>query len=92
MAEPRRRPLEPGSLPTTMGISARCPRAVAAAGGIAAHFADAALTNELAIPATIVIGAASIWASLRVSLPVEDRASLGKVARTLRLVPAQAVG
>jgi O-antigen/teichoic acid export membrane protein len=66
--------------------------AVSVAGGIAAQLADAALTNELAIPATIVIGAAAIWTSMRVSLPVEDRASLGKVARKLRLVPAQAIG
>jgi O-antigen/teichoic acid export membrane protein len=66
--------------------------AVALVGGVAAHFADVGLTNELAIPAIVVIGAAAIWTSLRVSLPVEDRASLGKVAHTLRLVPAQTVG
>ncbi len=66
--------------------------AVALVGGIAAHFADVMLTNELAIPAIIVIAAASIWTSLRISLPVEDRASLGKLARRLRLVPPQPVG
>ena len=62
--------------------------AIALIGGIAADIADVALTNELAIPAIIVIAALSIWASLRIALPVEDRASLGKVALRLRLVPA----
>jgi hypothetical protein len=61
---------------------------IALVGGIAADIADVALTNELAIPAIIVIGALSIWASLRIALPLEDRASLGKVALRLRLVPA----
>ena len=61
---------------------------IAVAGGIAADIADIALTNELAIPAVIVIGAASIWTSLRIALPFDDRASLGKVAVRLRLVPA----
>ena len=62
--------------------------AIALIGGIAADIADVALTNELAIPAIIVIGALSIWASLRISLPLDDRASLGKVALRLRLVRA----
>jgi len=61
---------------------------IALVGGIAADIADVALTNELAIPAIIVIGALSIWASLRIALPLDDRASLGKVALRLRLVPA----
>jgi O-antigen/teichoic acid export membrane protein len=62
--------------------------AVAVAGGIAADIADIALTNELAIPAILVIGALSIWTSLRIALPLDDRASLGKLAVRLRLVPA----
>jgi hypothetical protein len=62
--------------------------AVALAGGIAADIADIALTNELAIPAIIVIGALAIWTSLRIALPLDDRASLGKLAKRLRLVPA----
>lgn len=66
--------------------------AIAVAGGLAAHVADIGLTNELAIPAIVIIGIASIWASLRLSLPIEDRASLGKVARKLHLVPAPTVG
>jgi O-antigen/teichoic acid export membrane protein len=66
--------------------------AVSVAAGIAAELADIALTNKFAIPATVAIAAASIWTSLRTALPLEDRASLGKVARKLRLVPATAVG
>jgi O-antigen/teichoic acid export membrane protein len=62
--------------------------AIAVIGGVAADIADVALTNEVAIPAVLVIGALSIWASLRMALPLDDRASLGKVALRLRLVPA----
>jgi O-antigen/teichoic acid export membrane protein len=66
--------------------------AVSVTGGIAGYLADVALTNEFAIPTTVAIAAVSIWTSLRIALPLEDRASLGKVARRLRLVPAEAVG
>jgi len=59
---------------------------------VAADLADVALTNELAIPSIVVIAALAIWTSVRISLPLEDRASLGKLARRLRLVPAEAVG
>lgn len=62
--------------------------AVAVIGGIAADVADIALTNEMAIPAIVAIALVSIWTSLRISLPLDDRASLGKLARRLRLVPA----
>jgi O-antigen/teichoic acid export membrane protein len=65
---------------------------VSVVGGIAADLADVALTNELAIPSIVVIAALAIWTSVRISLPLEDRASLGKLARRLRLVPAEAVG
>jgi hypothetical protein len=65
---------------------------ISVVGGIAGYLADVALTNEFAIPTTVAIAAASIWTSLRIALPLEDRASLGKVARRLRLVPAEAVG
>ncbi len=61
---------------------------VAVAGGLAAAIADVALTNEFAIPAILVIGGLAIWTSLRIALPLDDRASLGKLALRLRLVPA----
>lgn len=62
--------------------------AIALLGGIAADIADIALSNEVAIPTILVIGAVAIWASLRAALPLDDRASLGKLALRLRLVPA----
>jgi O-antigen/teichoic acid export membrane protein len=62
--------------------------AIAVIGGIAADIADIELSNEVAIPTILVIGAIAIWSSLRVALPLDDRASLGKLALRLRLVPA----
>ncbi|MCB2089708.1 MAG: oligosaccharide flippase family protein [Sphingomonadaceae bacterium] len=60
--------------------------AVSVTGGLAAMLASR-LPDIIAIPVIAMIGALCIWTSLRVSLPLEDRASLGKVARKLRLVP-----
>jgi hypothetical protein len=62
--------------------------AVSVAAGIAADLADLAMTNKFAIPATVAIAAAAIWISMRTALPLEDRASLGKLALRLRLVSA----
>ncbi|WP_120715695.1 lipopolysaccharide biosynthesis protein [Tsuneonella amylolytica] len=60
---------------------------VALIGGTVADLADLTLRNELAIPAVFIVAAISIWSSLRIALPLDDRASLGKLARRLRLVP-----
>ncbi|MCT2558741.1 oligosaccharide flippase family protein [Tsuneonella sp. YG55] len=60
--------------------------AVAVLGGVVAEIATA-LPDEIAIPTIVVIALASIWTSLRIALPLDDRASLGKMSRHLRLVP-----
>ena len=44
------------------------------------------LPDAASIPLLILLAAAAIWCSLRFALPHADRASLGKVARRLRLV------
>ena len=60
------------------------------AGGvaIAGYLADVALTNEFAIPTTVAIAAASIWTSLRIALPLEDRADIETVRQHSRHVLA----
>lgn len=44
------------------------------------------LPDAAALPLTILLALAAIWASLRGALPMADRLSLGKAARKLRLV------
>ncbi|MCB2113351.1 MAG: oligosaccharide flippase family protein [Parvularculaceae bacterium] len=44
------------------------------------------LPGALAIPAVLAVAIATIWLSARCALPRADRLSLGKTARTLRLV------
>ncbi len=44
------------------------------------------LPDPIAIPTIAIIAALGMWSSLRIALPGEDRASLGKIARKLRLV------
>ncbi|TCJ37451.1 lipopolysaccharide biosynthesis protein [Parafrankia sp. BMG5.11] len=61
--------------------------AVAVTAGVVADVVDIAFVDEVAIPLIIAIGAASIWTSLRLALPLDDRASLGKLAVRLRLLP-----
>lgn len=61
--------------------------AIAVVGGILAEIASA-LPDEVAIPIVLLIALAAVWTSLRFALPFEDRASLGKLARRVRLVPA----
>lgn len=45
------------------------------------------LPDYLSIPLLILTAFATLWASLRFALPLEDRASLGKTGRRLRLIP-----
>lgn len=45
------------------------------------------LPDFFSIPLIVLSAIASIWASLRFALPIEDRASLGKLGRSLRLIP-----
>lgn len=54
------------------------------AGGVA--LLASRLPDAAALPLIVAIAAAAIWLSLRFALPLADRASLGKTARTLRLV------
>ncbi|TMM50016.1 lipopolysaccharide biosynthesis protein [Qipengyuania marisflavi] len=61
--------------------------AISLGAGAAAWLASG-LPDPAAIPAVVFIAAAAIWASLRFALPFDDRASLGKVGRKMRLVPA----
>lgn len=44
------------------------------------------MPDAIAIPTIAAIAVVAMWSSLRIALPDEDRASLGKIARTLRLV------
>ncbi|MCC2601743.1 lipopolysaccharide biosynthesis protein [Sphingopyxis yananensis] len=68
----------PSVLWRTLGLSAICC-------GAATLFSQ--LPDFLSIPLIVISAVASIWASLRFALPIEDRASLGKLGRTLRLIP-----
>lgn len=45
--------------------------------------------DALALPLTLGVALGAIWLSTRLSLPLADRQSLGKTARTLRLIPAE---
>lgn len=61
-----------------LGLSALC---------CAAALLFSLLPDAFAIPLIIFCALSSIWASLRFALPVDDRASLGKLGRSLRLIP-----
>lgn len=56
------------------------------AGAALAVAASTGLPDALAIPSVLTVAVASVWASARFALPLEDRLSLGKAARGLRLV------
>ena len=47
------------------------------------------LPDPVALPLIVLIAAAAIWLAIRFTLPEGDRASLGKVGRTLRLIGAE---
>ncbi len=55
--------------------------------GVVSKLASKLLPDPIAIPSIAVIAILAMWSSLKIALPDEDRASLGKIARTLRLVP-----
>jgi uncharacterized membrane protein YesL len=57
-----------------------------AIGAVGVAFLALELPMLLQLPAIIIIQLAAIWVSARVSLPYEDRKTLGKTARKLRLV------
>jgi len=53
----------------------------------ALSYAASWLPDAAALPIAIAILLAAIWCAARFALPLEDRLSLGKAARKLRLVP-----
>ena len=59
--------------------------AVSVVAGLVSKLASK-MPDPVAIPTIAVIAALAMWSSLRIALPTEDRASLGKIARTLRLI------
>ena len=60
--------------------------AVSVIAGLVSRMASRMLPDAVAIPTIAAIALLAMWSSLRIALPDEDRASLGKIARTLRLV------
>lgn len=61
---------------------------VVALAGLALALLASRLPDALAIVLILLLALGTIWSSMRFALPEADRASLGKTARRLRLIPA----
>jgi len=56
------------------------------AGAVGASFATLQLPMLMQLPAVIIVQLAALWLSARYALPFEDRKTLGKTARKMKLV------